>query len=128
MIARLVFGLLPHKPPFRLAMDRTNLKFGTQDINVLVIGVVYHGVAFPLLFKLLPKFGNANTWGRIQLIERFIRLFGIESLDCLTADREFVGKRWINYLNENHIRIRENFWVMQPHNGKRVKASWLFTD
>lgn len=132
LIARLIFRLLPHKPPFRLAMDRTNWKFGGQNINVLVIAVVYHGVAFPLLFKLLPKFGNSNTSERIELIERFVRLFGTASLDCLTADREFVGERWIKYLNDNriryYIRIRENFWVVQPRNGKRVKASWLFTD
>lgn len=132
LIARLIFRLLPHKPPFRLAMDRTNWKFGQQNINVLVVAVVYHGVAFPLLFKLLPKFGNSNTNERIELIERFIHLFGSESLDCLTADREFVGEKWIKYLNNNriryYIRIRENFWVLQPHNGKQVKASWLFAD
>lgn len=132
LISRLIFRLLPHKPPYRLAMDRTNWKFGQQNINVLVIAVVYHGVAFPLLFKLLPKFGNSNTHERIELIERFIHLFGSASLDCLTADREFVGEQWIKYLNNNriryYIRIRENFWVMQPHNGKQVKASWLFAD
>lgn len=132
LISRLIFRLLPHKPPYRLAMDRTNWKFGQQNINVLVIAVVYHGVAFPLLFKLLPKFGNSNTHERIELIERFIHLFGSVSLDCLTADREFVGEQWIKYLNNNriryYIRIRENFWVMQPHNGKQVKASWLFAD
>lgn len=132
LIARLIFRLLPHKPPFRLAMDRTNWKFGQQNINILVIAVVYHGVAFPLLFKLLPKFGNSNTNERIELIERYIRLFGSEALDCLTADREFVGERWIKYLNDNrvryYIRIRENFWVLQPPNGKLVKASWLFAD
>jgi hypothetical protein len=132
LVARLIFRLLPHKPPFRLAMDRTNWKFGQQNINVLVIAVVYHGVAFPLLFKLLPKFGNSNTSERIELIERFVFLFGTESLDCMTADREFVGERWIKYLNENriryYIRIRENFWVLQSHNGKRVKACWLFAD
>ena len=72
LIALLIFRLLPHKPPFRLAMDRTNWKFGQQNINVLVLAVVYHGVAFPLLFKLLPKFGNSNTNERIELIERFI--------------------------------------------------------
>ena len=131
-IARLIFSLLPHKPPYRLAMDRTNWKFGQQNINVLVIAVVYQGVAFPLMFKLLPKFGNSNTNERIELIERFIRLFGTESLDCLVADREFVGAKWIKYLNENrvryYIRIRENFWVVQPHNEKKVKASWLFAD
>jgi Transposase DDE domain len=132
LIARLIFRLLPHKSPYRLAMDRTNWKFGQQNINVLVIAIVYHGVAFPLLFKLLPKFGNSNTHERIELIERFIHLFGSASLDCLTADREFVGEQWIKYLNNNriryYIRIRENFWVMQPHNGKQVKASWLFAD
>jgi hypothetical protein len=132
LIARLIFRLLPHKPPFRLAMDRTNWKFGQQNINVLVIAVIYQGVAFPLLFKLLPKFGNSNTSERIELIERFIRLFGATSLDCLTADREFVGEQWIKYLNKRriryYIRIRENFWVLQPHNGKQVKASWLFAN
>ena len=65
------------------------------------------------------------------MIERFIRLFGITLLDCLTADREFAGERWIKYLNDNRIRyyihIRENFWVVQPHNDKQIKASWLFT-
>lgn len=80
----------------------------------------------------MPKFGNSNTRERIELFERYIRLFGIEALDCLTADREFVGEEWIKYLNVNRIcyciRIHENFWVVQPHNGKRAKASWLFTN
>jgi hypothetical protein len=132
LIAILIFRLLAHKPPFRLAMDRTNWKFGSQNINILVLAVVYHGVAFPLLFKLLPKFVNSNTNERIELIERFITLFGLTALECLTADREFVGEKWIKYLNEQqiryYIRIRENFWVLQPHNGKKVKASWLFAD
>ncbi len=132
MISKLIFSLLPHKPPFRVAMDRTNWKFGQQNINVLVLAVIYHGVAFPLLFKMLPKFGNSKTNECIELIERFIRLFVLEALDCVTADCEFVGERWIKYLNEQqiryYIRIRENFWVLQPHNGKRVKASWLFVN
>ena len=132
IIARLIFRLLPHKPPYRLAMDRTNWKFGELNINVLVIAVIYQRISFPLMFKLLPKVGNSNTKERIELIERFIRLFGTQALGCLTADREFVGEKWIKYLNDQniryYIRIRENFWVLQPHNGKRVKASWLFSN
>lgn len=48
-------------------MDWTNWKFGLQNINALVVAVVYHGIAFPLLFKMLPKFGYtlANN-GRID--------------------------------------------------------------
>jgi len=42
-------------------MDRTNWKFGISNINLLVIGVVHQGVAFPLLFQMIDKFGNSNT-------------------------------------------------------------------
>jgi len=37
LIARFVFFLLPHKPPYRLALDRTNWKFGSKDINILAL-------------------------------------------------------------------------------------------
>ena len=132
LIARLIFRLLPHKPPYGLALDRTNWKFGGVNINILVLAVVYQGVAFPLLFNLLPKGGNSNTKERIKLIDRFIALFGLGSIDCLTADREFIGQQWIKYLNDHkiryYIRIRENFQVLKPGNGKQVKASWLFSN
>ena len=130
VISRFIFSLLPHKPPYRLTMDRTNWKFGTSNINVLVLAVVYRGVAFPLLYKMMPKFGNSSVQERIELMQDFIELFGKESIECLLADREFVGEHWLKYLNHQriryHIRIRENFWVVIPRNGHRVKVSWLF--
>jgi hypothetical protein len=130
LVARLVFALLPHKPPYRLALDRTNWKFGTTNINILVLAVVYQGVAFPILFTMMPKFGNSSTRERIELMQRYMGLFGAETIACLLADREFVGDHWLAYLNVNriryHIRIRENFWVDIPRNNHRVKASWLF--
>ena len=61
IITRLIFALLPHKPPFRLALDRTNWKFGDKNINILVLGVVYQGVAFPVLFTMMNKRGNSST-------------------------------------------------------------------
>jgi len=94
-----VFALLPHDPPYRLAMDRTNWKFGISNINILVIAIVYQGVAFPLLFKLMPKAGNSSTSERIGL-DRYISLFGLETIDCLLADREFIGEHWIGYLTQ----------------------------
>ena len=130
LIARLVFALLPHEPPYRLAIDRTNWKFGSSNINILVLAIVYKGVAFPVLFKMMPKFGNSSTGERIEIMQRYIDLFGDHSIDCLLADREFIGDQWLGYLNSKgiryHIRIRENFWVDIPKNGHRVKASWLF--
>ena len=122
--------MLPHKPPYCLAVDRTNWKFGFADIIILVLAIVYKGARFPILFSMMPKFGNSSTNERIDLVEHFIRLFGIENIECLLADREFIGQNWLSYLNHKrikyHIRIRENFRIDIPRNGHKVKAFWLF--
>jgi len=127
LVARFIFALLPHEPPYRLVLDRTNWKFGTKNINILTLGIVYKGVAFPILFHIMPKFGNSCMQERIDLMDRFIRLFGSGSIECLLADREFVGDKWLEYLNrlciEYHIRIRENFWFEKPSNGQWAKTS-----
>jgi len=132
LIARLVFSLLPIQGKVQLSMDRTNWKFGNTDINILMLGVVYKGVAFPLLFALLPKRGNSNTMERIKLIDRYIHLFSMDTIKCLVADREFVGESWLAYLNQNkiryYIRIRNNFKVYIPSKNKEMKASWLFNN
>lgn len=131
LIAKLIFGLLPEKTNLKLVIDRTNWKFGEQNINIFMLGVAYRNVAFPLLFKMLDKRGNSNCEERIGLIDRFIKLFGKECIDCILADREFVGEKWINFLNlENiryYIRIRNNFRVFLPQKNKTIPVSWLFT-
>jgi len=104
IIAQLIFKLLPEKNNLTLSIDRTNWKFGIFNINIFMLGVVYHGVAFPLLFTMLPKRGNSNSLERIALIKRYIRLFGQDTIDCIVADREFVGKKWIEFLNFNNLR------------------------
>jgi len=47
--------------------------------------------------RMLPKKDTSKTQERIKLVQRYIDLFGIESIDCLLADREFVGERWHSY-------------------------------
>lgn len=130
VIAKLVFRLLPKREKYELTMDRTNWKFGETNINILVIGIVHQGVAFPLLFSMMDKRGNSNTQERKEILDRYDKLFGFETIDVLVADREFVGHDWLDYLTLNkipyHIRIRENFHVLIPRNGHVVKASWLF--
>ena len=68
---------------------------------------------------------------RIALIDRFIKLFGKECIDCISADREFVGEKWIAYLNREQIRyylrIRNNFKVYLPRKDKQIPVSWLFS-
>lgn len=133
LIAKFIFNLLPNKKDkLILSIDRTNWKFGQLDINIFMLGIVYKGVAFPLLFTMLEKRGNSNTQERIDLINRFIALFGKDCIKSLVADREFVGKKWIEYLNQEgiryHIRIRNNFKIFLPSKNKEVKASCLFND
>jgi len=130
LIACLIFKMLPHQPPYRLVMDRTNWKFGETNINVLALAIVYDGVAFPILISMLDKRGTSHTQERIAIMERYIQLFGIETIECLLADREFVGAHWISYLNSRkiryYIRIRENFYMDNPRSGKRYKVFWMF--
>lgn len=58
LVARLIFALMPHEPPYSIFIDRINWEFGRTDINILVLAIVYKGVAFPILFKLMPKRRN----------------------------------------------------------------------
>lgn len=132
IIARMIFSLLPVKTGLVLSMDRTNWKFGEFNINILMLGITYKGIAFPLIFSLLPKRGNSSWKERRKIMERFIRLFGAECIDCLVADREFIGKEWTGWLNSRriryYIRIRQNFWIVKPSTGERIRAWWLFND
>jgi hypothetical protein len=134
LVARLLYKLLPcevfTEGKLKLTLDRTNWKFGAININILMLGVIYKGVALPLLWIFLGnKKGNSDQVERILLIERFIRLFGVESIDFLTADREFIGDEWWNFLIFHKIRffirLRANMQVYVPGKG-RVKAYWLF--
>ncbi len=131
VIARLMARLVPVEGPWYLTIDRTNWKFGKANINILVLGIAYQGIAFPLLWSLLPKAGNSNTEERIELIERFLALFGREQIIALLADREFIGRDWFAYLRTQQIafriRIKEDTLV-STRQGYGMNAWTLFRD
>jgi len=126
----LIFSLLPEKTNLTLVLDRTNWKFGTKNINLLMLGVSYKNVAFPLMLKMLDKRGNSHTTERIELMNKYLEWFGKETINCLLADREFIGEKWLEFLNDNqicyHIRIRNNFKVFLYQKQKEIQVSWLF--
>lgn len=130
LIAKLILKLIPVKGPYDLAMDRTNWKYSDTNINILTLGVIYDGMAFPVVYTMMDKRGNSNTQERIDLVNRFKRIAGENSIAHLMADREFVGNEWLGYLNacgiHYHLRIRENFYVSR--HGNTFKAYWLFND
>ncbi|MDZ7759968.1 MAG: IS4 family transposase [Desulfovermiculus sp.] len=99
-----------------LAVDRTNWKFGKLDINILTLAIATDGLAIPIMWIFLPKQGNSNTKERISLINRYIKVFGKENIDCLVADREFVGTDWFIYLTRVlgisvRIRIKDSYKI-----------------
>lgn len=120
--ARLLASFLP-EGSWTLSMDRTNWQFGEKNINILMLAVVYQGIAIPLLWSLLPKKGNSNVDERIALLERFIALFGRERIKMLLADREFVGILWVDWLCNKKvpfvIRFRNDLRLLEQRKEKR---------
>jgi len=117
--------LVKVKPPFKLLIDRTNWQFGSFNINILMISVAYKRIAVPVLFRLLNnKGGNSQTYERLLLIDRFIMIFGIENIDFIAGDREFIGNEWIEYFIKRKIRffirIKENA-IVNKKNKKKAK-------
>lgn len=110
-VARFILSFLP-PPPYTLCVDRTNWRFGTFDINILVIAVVYRGIAFPLVWRLLEKKGNSSSEERIDLLADLLRLINPKDIAFFLADREFIGVTWFNYLDKRRvpfaIRIRKD--------------------
>lgn len=125
----LIVRMLPVRGKYELSMDRTNWKFGKLNINLLFLSVIYQGVGLPIFWCLLGnKRGNSSQQERIELVNRFMNAIGRDKIDCLTADREFVGKDWLSFLEKNQIRffirVRKNMHFTIS-NGKSVKAYWL---
>jgi len=115
-IAKLIVRFLPVRDKkWDLSMDRTNWKLGKLNINPLVLGIVHSGVAFPIIWITFSKRGNSSMIERIDLIERFIKIFSADKIKCLFGDREFIGGKWSAFLLEKGIhfimRIRENWFI-----------------
>jgi len=130
-VARWVMDVFELEEAVWLSMDRTNWRWGRSDINILMLSIVYKGIAIPLLWSLLAKRGNSNTDERIKLMERFIHQFGKERIAGLLADREFVGVDWFAWLKREGIsfciRIKKNTLVTNRR-GTDVDVGALFFD
>ncbi|MGI2906610.1 IS4 family transposase [Tolypothrix sp. VBCCA 56010] len=93
------------KEDWVLVLDRTQWEFGNQMHNVLMLAIAYKGVAIPLLWTLLANRSNSYSYQRKALLHRFKRIFPNQGIAYLTADREFIGKDWLSYLCDRHIRF-----------------------
>jgi hypothetical protein len=122
--APLVIGLLGLDGPWCLALDRTQWKLGSRDVNILMLAVVTRRARVPLIWSVLDNNGGASDSGqRIALMRRYLAIFGAASVRLLLADREFVGLAWMNFLNENNIpfaiRMKEKL-IVTTEDGRRL--------
>jgi hypothetical protein len=113
-----------------LAIDRTNWMYGKKYVNLLVLSVCLLGCSIPIYWAELDGRGNSNTEQRKELLGRFVTELGAERVDCLLADREFIGEDWFQYLIQAGInfvvRIKSNMWMEAC--GNIIKAGNLFNN
>jgi hypothetical protein len=98
VIAKTVVTWMQIPQPWVLSLDRTNWEFGTHVYNILTLGIVHEGVAFPVLWWMLDKKGNSNSDERMRLMEAFYKIFPDAQIAYLCGDREFIGQAWVRYL------------------------------
>ena len=114
LVSQLLMGMFGGDNVF-LCLDRTNWMFGKANINILVLAISYKSIAVPIMWSFLDHKGNSNIEQRTSLIQRFIALFGKECISALLADREFVGDKWLKWLDIQGIpfviRVRENMEI-----------------
>jgi hypothetical protein len=61
-------------------------------VNILTLGIVHQGVAFPVLWWMLDTRGNSNSDERMRLLETFAQWFPTAKVNYLCTEREFMGK------------------------------------
>lgn len=113
VVARWIVKLFfSQKDKFYLIVDRTNWYLGKQKINILTLAIGYEGIAIPVFWSLLNKAGNSTSKEQIDLITRFINIFGKECIEGLIADREFANHKLFSWLIMQKIpffiRIKDN--------------------
>lgn len=114
-----LLGFVHHKQVV-LSIDRTEWDFGKTQINILCVVVSVGKMAVPLYFEMLDNnSGNSNADDRISLFKSLIKIVGIERIELLVMDREFIGNQWLSWLKKQGI----TFCVRVPKHHKILFAN-----
>jgi len=94
-----------------LVIDRSQW----QNINLLMVSLVYARRAIPLYFFLLPKKGNSNLSEQKQILEPVLSLLNQYRIIVL-GDREFCGvelAKWLSSEQQTYLvlRLKKNEYV-----------------
>ncbi len=87
-----------------LHIDGTEWSFGTYNIHVLVLSADFQGIAIPVFFKTYRHKGVLSETDRINFMKKALRYHDLSG-KTLLADREFIGDKWLCFLNEQGIKF-----------------------
>lgn len=125
----IVSKLFPLDGQWLLIIDRTNWKWGKSPINILMLTVAYKGISLPLFWTVLDLEGNSSTEDRITIFKRVLARFGVDRIKAFTADREFVGQEWFDFLLQQKIpfiiRVKGCFVAEGIQGGSKVRIDTL---
>ena len=80
-----------------LVLDQTQWKLVTTHLNLLCLGLLYQGVSIPLISQSLQRAGNSHTRDQKRMMRQALT-YSKGCTGCLLADREFIGKEWMQFL------------------------------
>jgi hypothetical protein len=127
-IVLLVFHLFPFGDKYTLILDRTNWKWGKFPINILVLSVAYLGISIPVFWVVLDLEGTSCVEDRVAILKQAIQQLGVDKIEVLLADREFIGTDWFEFLIANKIpfviRIKQNSHL-KTKDGGTIPAGML---
>jgi hypothetical protein len=128
-VAAWVVSLFAPTGKIWLSIDRTNWCWGKSEINILMLSIVYKGIAVPVAWSLLQSTGNSKTAERIELLQKLVAQVGKARIAGILGDREFVGNDWFEWLRKEGIsfciRIKKNTLVTNSR-GAKVHVASLF--
>ncbi|CAF23738.1 unnamed protein product [Candidatus Protochlamydia amoebophila UWE25] len=79
----------------------------------MTLGVNFKGISIPLAWISLGRAGNSKTLDRLSVLKRVMDKININSF---TADREFIGSEWFEFLINSkipsYIRVKEDTQVL----------------
>jgi Transposase DDE domain len=99
-MAKLIVGMMDIPEPWVLSINRTEWKFGQKMFNILTLGIIHQGVAFPLLWWMLDKRGNSKTIERVDLFKEFV-----EGQSQMLSGRKLL---WGHQVYVHALRLEDN--------------------
>jgi len=126
MLGGLLLHLLPQTPPYEVIIDRTEWYFGETAVNILMVGIAHEGMAFPITWAALPSKGGSGVEAQTEVLERFLEIVDPDSIEVITADREFISVPWMRRLQDRGIpfaiRLRSDRRIWEAPEGPSLPA------